>query len=265
LLDNVEVLGLGPALRIFQIFARMARESAEGQMLELDWMQQRRLDLRDRDYLRMVHKKTGWYSFISPVQVGAIAAGAHEATRNALGRFALALGIAFQIQDDLLSLEASEQAMGKDALGDLWEGKCTLALLHTLRRLPQAERRECVELLSRPRAEPARAAVASVEDRARLHAKLCSALPRLEPAERELLDQALLGSHGPSRDRAAVLRLHQLVTGQDGASLRYARGIAARFARRAARTFERRLSHVPDSVHKLFLRSLVDFVLGRTR
>ena len=265
LLDNVEVLGLGPALRILQIFTRMARESAEGQMLELVWMQQRRLDLRDRDYLRMVHKKTGWYSFIAPVQVGAIAAGAPQATRDALGRFALALGIAFQIQDDLLSLEASEQAMGKDALGDLWEGKCTLALLHTLRRLPDEERRECLELLSRPRAEPARTGVASTADRARLHAKLCSALPALEPAERSLLDQTLLGGAAPSRDRAAVLRLEQLVTGHGGASLDYARGIAARFARRALHSFERRLSHVPDSVHKLFLRSLVDFVLGRTR
>lgn len=153
LLDNTRVLGLGPALRILDVIKRMARESVEGQMLELDWIRRRRWDIDDREYVRMVHKKTGWYSFIAPIEVGAIAAGAPRATRAALGRFGLCLGIAFQIQDDLLSLESGEEEIGKDTLGDLWEGKYTLPLLHTLRSVTKSEQQEALAILARPRGD----------------------------------------------------------------------------------------------------------------
>lgn len=217
LLDNVRVLGLGPALRILHLIKRMARESVEGQMMELDWIRRRRWDVRDHEYLRMVHKKTGWYSFISPVQVGAIAAGASSETVDALGRFALGLGIAFQIKDDLLSLEGTEAAIGKDALGDLWEGKYTLPLLHTLRSVSDDEREEARAILARPRAE-------------------------LE-----------------------VRRLHALVVGRGGTSVAHARDVADRFARRARRVLDGALGAIPDSVHKGFLRALVNFVIHRSR
>ncbi len=221
LLDNIRVLGLGPALRILDLIKRMARESVEGQMIELSWIRARRWDIADHEYLRMVHKKTGWYSFISPVHVGAIAAGASAETRAALGRFALCLGIAFQIQDDLLSLEGTEDAIGKDALGDLWEGKYTLPLLHTLRSISAAELREALAILTQPRGE---------RDSAR---------------ERE------------------VRRLHEMVVGREGSSLTHARATAARFARRARGILDRTLRGISESVHRQFLRALVDFVIHR--
>ncbi len=76
LLDNMRVLDMGRALRILQVVATMARESAEGQALELDWVRRARWDLTDDDYLAMVDQKTGWYSFVAPMVMGAIAAGA---------------------------------------------------------------------------------------------------------------------------------------------------------------------------------------------
>jgi geranylgeranyl diphosphate synthase, type II len=231
LLDNTRVLGLGPALRIFRVFSRMAREAVEGQMLELDWIRRRRWDLRDGEYLRMVHKKTGWYSFIAPVLVGAIAAGAGAGPAGALGRFALSLGIAFQIQDDLLSLEAPERTMGKDALGDLWEGKYTLTLIHALRSLPETERAEALAILARPRPG--------------------------EPAH--------LAAGGAPRDAAAVARLHELVTGRDGASLDHARAVAERFARRSLGVLAGKACGLADSVHRRFLHALVEFVIHRSR
>lgn len=231
LLDNVRVLGLGPALRILHLIKRMARESVEGQMMELDWIRRRRWEVRDHEYLRMVHKKTGWYSFISPVQVGAIAAGASSETVDALGRFALGLGIAFQIQDDLLSLEGTEAAIGKDALGDLWEGKYTLPLLHALRSVTDEERAEALAILARPRAERGAEADAA----------------QLDERERE------------------VRRLHALVVGRGGASIAHARAVADRFALRARRVLDGALGAIPASVHKGFLRALVDFVIHRSR
>jgi geranylgeranyl diphosphate synthase type II len=76
LLENTRLLGLGKALRILRLVARMARESAEGQALELGWVRARRWDLRDMDYIRMVHKKTSYYSFVTPMLIGGVAAGA---------------------------------------------------------------------------------------------------------------------------------------------------------------------------------------------
>ena len=227
LLQNIAVLGLGPALRILELFKRMMRESVEGQMLELDWIRRRRWDLEDRDYIRMVHKKTGWYSFIAPVQAGAIAAGAQRETIDALGRFALTLGLAFQIKDDLLSLEGDTETVGKDSLGDLWEGKYTLPLLHTLRVVSPAERAELLSLLDRPRSR----------------------------------------SHDSARDRRngreAVIRLHDAVTGRDGASIERARGIAEMWANRAMNILRQTLREIRDSIHRRFLCDLVDFVTGR--
>ncbi|MBI5515788.1 MAG: polyprenyl synthetase family protein [Deltaproteobacteria bacterium] len=152
LLDNTERLGLGPALRILQVVSRMARESAEGQAVELDWIRHDTWDLEDRDYLRMVYQKTCWYTFIAPSLLGSLAAGASEAQRWTLTRFAVLLGMAFQIQDDVLNLASEEAVYGKEANGDLWEGKRTLILLHALRHAEPSERARAKDLLRLPRA-----------------------------------------------------------------------------------------------------------------
>jgi geranylgeranyl diphosphate synthase type II len=67
-------------------------------------------------------------------------------------------GAAFQIQDDLLNLEAGP-AYGKEINGDLLEGKRTLMIIHTLRRGSREERRELTAFLGLPRAARSAAAV----------------------------------------------------------------------------------------------------------
>jgi geranylgeranyl diphosphate synthase type II len=263
LLDNVRALGLGRALHVLRTFARMARESVEGQMLELDWTRNHRWDITDREYLRMVHKKTGWYSFVAPVLVGAMVAGAEPETSATLGRFALLLGIAFQIQDDLLSLEGAESEVGKEALGDLWEGKYTLPLLHALRSLAPAERDEALAILGRSR-PPAGSSRAERESREAIWDKLV-ANGDLTSTEQALLKRALLGDAAGHKSEQDVTRLSQLVMGRDRASIAHARRIARRHATRAARTLERDLRELPASVHRDFLQSLVSFVVDRAR
>jgi geranylgeranyl diphosphate synthase type II len=265
LLDNVRAIGLGGAMRILRTFARMARESAEGQMRELGWIREGRWDLADREYLRMVHKKTGWYSFIAPVQVGAMAAAADPSIAETLGRFALLLGIAFQIQDDILSLEGTEDEVGKDALGDLWEGKYTLPLLHTLRALPPDEKREALAILGRRRPPPDGKGVVDRGARVRLFERLTGAGLSLSEADTQFLRSALLSDDAEFKDERAVRRLAALVTGRGGASLDYARAIARRHARRAADLLQHGLPSLSDSVHKQFLGALVRFVTERSR
>src|SRR5262245_5657437 len=151
LLENMNTLGLGQALRILQVVARMARESAEGQALELDWVRRVHWQLSDADYIRMILKKTSWYSFVTPMLIGAIVAGIHARRLATLRAFAICVGIGFQIQDDILNVTADEAVYGKEIDGDLWEGKHTLILLHALRRATADERERALAVLAKAR------------------------------------------------------------------------------------------------------------------
>ena len=119
--------------------------------MELRWIADGTWDLSDADYEDMVRKKTCVYSFIAPAQVGAVVARAPEPVRDQLTAYMQSLGLAFQIQDDLLSLERARDKYGKEYQGDLWEGKRTLMLLHALREASTSERTEALQILSSPR------------------------------------------------------------------------------------------------------------------
>ena len=70
--------------------------------------------------------KTARYSMIGPLHLGALYAGADEALLSGLDRFAGYAGTAFQIKDDILGIYAAQDVMGKDAGGDIAEGKYTM-------------------------------------------------------------------------------------------------------------------------------------------
>jgi geranylgeranyl diphosphate synthase type II len=240
LLENMELIGVGPALRILLAIADMARETAEGQALELEWVQSCNWVLTDRDYFWMVVKKSAWYSFIVPIAVGAIAAGASDDDSRRLRLFARRLGVAFQIEDDVLNLAADESVYGKECSGDLWEGKRTLLLLHALRSATHIERERAVEILSRPRPPE---------------------LDRSTPAA--VAARVIDNGNRPCKTVADVLFLRDLIDRYH--SLSYAQQIALRWARLAVATLDGMGEALPDSVHRHFLYSVSEFVTERDR
>ena len=153
LLENMQRIGMGKSLRVLETIARMARESVEGQAIELDWVRHGRWQLRDRDYALMAYKKTCWYTFITPMLLGGIVVGLPPQRLAVLRKYGAYVGLAFQIQDDVLNLIADEGRYGKEIGGDLWEGKHTLILLHMIRSLSPVERREAHAILEIPRPE----------------------------------------------------------------------------------------------------------------
>jgi geranylgeranyl diphosphate synthase type II len=157
LLDNMRLLDLGRALRLLDLVARVSRRTAEGQALELTWIHERRWNVSEEDYVEMVTLKTGWYTFAAPLLAGAIVARAPDDTLARIQAFALDLGVAFQIQDDLLNLSSDERTMGKEAWGDLWEGKRTLVLSSLFARATDEDVAFATAVLEkeRPSAEPA--------------------------------------------------------------------------------------------------------------
>lgn len=257
LLDNVERVGLGPALRILRAVAHMTRQTVDGQALELEWVRSNAWRLDDADYLTMVELKTSWYSFITPLQAGAIAAGAgidRLAPLESLGRH---LGAAFQITDDLLNLRADPQDYGKEIGGDLWEGKRTLMLLHALRSATVAEREQAVHILARRR--PA------ADDELSLTELLDRLIRRGELSHqgRAEIVGFLHEQQHPEPKRLEDIRwLFDLM--QRCGSLAHARDVAAGHATAAAAVLAG-LDWLPESRHRDMLTGLVDYVHGRTR
>ena len=130
-LSNLKTLGLARTLAVIQEILFMCRETVEGQALELGWIRYNEVPQKDEDYFVMSNKKTGWYTCISPCRIGACIGGCTDPAK--LQKFDEAfrlIGIAFQIQDDILNLVGETELYGKEALGDLLEGKRTIMMIH---------------------------------------------------------------------------------------------------------------------------------------
>jgi geranylgeranyl diphosphate synthase, type II len=263
LLDNIGVIGLGPSLRVLAAVARMTRESVEGQALELHWVRRAEWQLADEDYVRMVEQKTCWYSFITPVVIGAIAGGLHAAEIEPLAELARRLGVAFQIQDDILNLEGDVGEYGKEIGGDLWEGKRTVILLHAMRCATEDDRAEAARILALPRPG---AAGEQAEEATR------AALAVLDA----LVDEGELTDGGRARARAALARtgpraktpdevrfLLELV--ERHGSIAHARAVARAWAGEARRMFETCAPRLLPGVHRDLLSGLIDYVHERVR
>jgi geranylgeranyl diphosphate synthase type II len=138
------------ALGILEETEHMARESAEGQALELGWRADNIVTLEERDYFEMVLKKTCWLATIHPVRLGALIAIAGRVAPSAFVRFGFFLGTAFQIQDDVLNLVGDDAAYGKETDGDLREGKRTLMIIQLLQLATAGERERLVAHLGTP-------------------------------------------------------------------------------------------------------------------
>lgn len=92
------------------------------------------------DALTVARYKTAGYSFICPLLTGAHLAGADEQSQAVLRECAIALGIGFQLADDVLGVFGDSARTGKSTDGDIREGKHTLLAEYTLQRLTDPQR-----------------------------------------------------------------------------------------------------------------------------
>ena len=146
-----ETLGPSNAMRIFDEVDHLVTETLEGQAIELGWVRDNNLNVRPDDYLRLVLKKTAWYSFIHPMRIGALVADGDDHNLNRFDRFGYLLGAAFQITDDVLNLTGDAGRYGKEINGDLLEGKRTMVLAHALSNANSTDRAWIGNFLGRPR------------------------------------------------------------------------------------------------------------------
>lgn len=141
------LLNDGVKLKVLDVIGEMSARTVEGQALDVGWVRDEVYDLTPEDYLDMAMGKTGYYSGMAPLKIGAIIGGAGPAEEEALVRFGRDSSIAFQIQDDLLNILGDEKTMGKDYLSDVFQGKRTLMVIHCLAHAGAGDRRRLVDLL----------------------------------------------------------------------------------------------------------------------
>ncbi len=136
----------GNASEVIGSFTHGLIEVCEGQSLDTDFEKRKNVSLSE--YLVMIKKKTAAMAEMC-CKIGALLGGGTSSQVNALSNYGLNLGIAFQIQDDLLDISADEKKFGKSIGGDLVEGKKTFLFLEALEKSNGEDRKKLLKVIER--------------------------------------------------------------------------------------------------------------------
>ena len=139
-----------PQDRIFKALSRLQQVvsfTVVGQARDI-YMEYKR-EASEEEILAMYKNKTAKYTVEGPLHIGALLAGADDSLLTLLSAYALPLGIAFQIQDDILGIFGSAKRIGKPVGSDIEEGKITLLVARALKNGTKAEGIRLKEILSR--------------------------------------------------------------------------------------------------------------------
>jgi geranylgeranyl diphosphate synthase type I len=120
------------------LLSQVTAETVAGQLLDVEDV--RLAELSEELVLRIHEYKTAHYTIMLPLQMGAILARADSARLPYIRDYAVPIGIAFQIQDDVLGLYGEETVLGKPVDSDVKEGKKTLLFVHAYERAAAADR-----------------------------------------------------------------------------------------------------------------------------
>lgn len=133
LLGRTQTDNLSP---ILSVFSETALEVCEGQQYDMDFETKQKVSVVE--YMRMIELKTS-VLLAGAVVIGAMLGGASEEECKALRRFAIELGLAFQLQDDLLDSYGDER-LGKAIGGDILEGKKTYLMITAMSHADDEQR-----------------------------------------------------------------------------------------------------------------------------
>jgi len=136
----------GNASEVIGSFTHGLIEVCEGQSLDTDFEKRKNVSLSE--YMVMIKKKTAAMAEMC-CKIGALLGGGTNSQVKALSNYGLNLGIAFQIQDDLLDISADEKKFGKRIGGDLVEGKKTFLFLEALEKAKGEDRKKLLKIVER--------------------------------------------------------------------------------------------------------------------
>ncbi len=150
------------------------KEMSEGELLQIE--KARKLDINEDLYFEIIRKKTAMLIAASAVS-GAISAGATKEQSQKMKEFGEALGIAFQIKDDLFDYSQNNKT-GKPAGNDIREKKITLPLIYALKQSTNSEKKQILKIVGSK--EPNAVALKTVVDFVNLKGGFEYAVNRME-------------------------------------------------------------------------------------
>ena len=135
---------------VYEIYVQEMINLSMGQAMDITWHRgiANADNLSEGDYLQMCAYKTGTLARMS-AKIAAVIAGAEPKLVEKLGRLAESIGVAFQMQDDILDLTGEEFAKSKGCIGgDISEGKRSLLVIYTLKAANAKDRKRLIEILN---------------------------------------------------------------------------------------------------------------------
>jgi octaprenyl-diphosphate synthase len=130
-------------LRVLDLLIGLTQQMVEGELLQIQKLGKA---VSEAEYYDLIFRKTACLFAVS-MRLGAVLAGSTEAEETSLGAYGRAVGLAFQIVDDVLDLTATEEVLGKPVASDLREGKATLSVIHSFDHGTAAERQTMQRVL----------------------------------------------------------------------------------------------------------------------
>lgn len=188
---------LKPAL---DLFTETALEVSEGQQFDMEF--ETRNDVAEEEYIEMIRLKTS-VLLACALKMGAVVAGASDADANALYAFGEKVGLAFQLQDDLLDVYGDPKVFGKAIGSDITSNKKTFMLINAFNRADAETRAELERWTTATEFDPAEkiAAVTEIYNRLGIDKLAEQRIKEYFEQSRQHLDELSV-----SDDRKAVLR-----------------------------------------------------------
>ena len=170
--------------RVLELLINLTQQMVEGELLQSEKLGRA---VSESEYNDLIYRKTACLFEVS-MRLGAVISGADERTEACLAEYGHALGLAFQIVDDVLDLTAEEEVLGKPVASDLREGKATLAAVHTLIHGSEAEQDTILQVLDKDGFTPQRykAVLAALERNGSIDYAMQIAQRHAERARRSL-------------------------------------------------------------------------------
>lgn len=122
---------------VMEIFTTTALQVCEGQQYDMDFESRQKVSVVE--YMNMIELKTS-VLLAGAAAIGAVLGNASEEDCRQIYRYALELGLAFQLQDDLLDSYGTQEELGKRIGGDILEGKKTCLMLNAMSRATEEDR-----------------------------------------------------------------------------------------------------------------------------
>lgn len=150
---NDNSLSAEDKLKIYNIYSQEMIKLSFGQAMDISWHNGHNNSISEKNYLQMCSYKTASLARFA-IQLGAIIGGASEKQISAFRDFATSVGVAFQIQDDILNIVPGND-WGKEIGDDIQEGKRTLMVIRAFSVVSKEKKERLIKILDRESASQA--------------------------------------------------------------------------------------------------------------